>query len=290
MKVTFQGVRGSFPVAAAHFKRYGGNTPCVEIDTGRNSILIDAGTGIRAAGRSLVDRGVADIHLLFSHTHWDHIQGLPHFAPLYQKGTRIHIYGLGHPDRSLYDILQVQQRPPFFPISLDEVPARITCTELEDGQQFAIGATCITCRRLNHPGLTCGYRLECDDRVLTYLCDADLGTDMLLGDHMEFSSSESRQGYLEHLHRSARDLARRADLLICDTFFLPEDYKPEWGHSRPDDALRLALEARAKQLALFHHEPHRDDVQLDAILQRYAPQAAGRSQLLIAAEGTELSL
>ena len=290
MKIVFRGVRGSFPLATPHPARYGGNTPCVEVDTGHSVIIIDAGTGIRAAGRDLLERGIADIHLLISHTHWDHIQGLPHFAPLYEKGIHLHIYGLKRPDRSLYDILLSQQRPPFFPVSLDEVPARLTCTELEDGQQFAIGDTRITCRRLNHPGQVCSFRLEHGGRTFAYICDADLSTELLLGDGMASASQTEQQQWLAHMKKNARDLAHSADLLVCDTFFLPDDYQPDWGHSCPEDALRLGLAAGARRVAFFHHDPHRDDSQLDAMLERYASRAAGKTELLVAAEGMEFEL
>jgi phosphoribosyl 1,2-cyclic phosphodiesterase len=290
MKIIFRGVRGSFPVAAAHTLRYGGNTPCIQIDAEPLTILIDAGTGIRAAGDDLVQREIDDIHLLISHTHWDHIQGLPHFAPLYREGTHLHIYSLERPDHSLRDVLRGQQRAPFFPVSLDEMPARITFTELEDGQQFAIGDLQVTCRRLNHPGVACGYRVERDEHAFAYICDADLTTSLLLGDGME-ANTESEEGqWLEHLKKGACDLAHCADLMVCDTFFLPEEYKPDWGHSRPADALHLGLTAGVRRIAFFHHDPHRSDEQLDAVLERYRPEAANAFDLVAAAEGMEFSL
>lgn len=290
MKITFRGVRGSFPVAAAHVLRYGGNTPCIQIDADPLAILIDAGTGIRTAGDDLVQREVDDIHLLISHTHWDHIQGLPHFAPLYREGTHLHIYALERPDRSLRDVLRGQQQAPFFPIPLDEMPARITCTELADGQQLAIGDLQVTCRRLNHPGVACGYRVERDEHALAYICDADLTTSLLLGEGMETGTEGEERQWLEHLEKGACDLAHSADLMVCDTFFLPEEYKPDWGHSRPEDALHLGLTAGVRRIAFFHHDPHRNDDQLDAVLERYRPEAAGAFDLVAAAEGMEFSL
>ena len=290
MKITFWGVRGSFPVSAPHCVRFGGNTPCIEVDTGETSVIIDAGTGIRALGASLLEGAVAEIHLLLSHTHWDHIQGLPYFAPLYEERTRLHIYGPKRPRQSLRDILRSQQRPPYFPIPFDDVPATLEFTELEDGQQFTIGNTHIHCRRLNHPGVVCGYRFENDDSVFTYICDVALHARLPLGDGMMTDSEQEQRKWLDHLHKGARDLAHGSDLLVCDTFFLPEEYKPDWGHSRPDDALRLALEEKVKRLALFHHNPHRSDAQLETILKRYQGKASDQLELLAATEGMQLSL
>ena len=290
MEITFWGVRGSFPAAAPHCVRFGGNTPCVEVDTGQTSIIIDAGTGIRALGDALIEGGVDEIHLLFSHTHWDHIQGLPYFAPLYEKRTRIHIYGPKHPRQSLHDILRGQQSPPYFPIPFDDVPATLEFTELEDGQQFTIGDTRIHCRRLNHPGVACGYRFENDGGVFAYICDAALHARLPLGDGMDTGSEQEQREWLDHLNKGARDLAHRSDLLVCDTFFLPEDYKPDWGHSRPDDALRLGLEEKVKRVVFFHHDPQRSDAQLETILKRYQGKTSGQLELLTAAEGMQLSL
>ena len=286
MKVTFWGVRGSFPASLPPYLRYGGNTPCLEVDTGSSTILIDAGTGIRAAGKSLAERGVEEIHLLLSHTHWDHIQGFPHFAPLYREKTRIGLYGFRRPNRSLRDIIRGQQQPPFFPISLDQVQAELEFTELEDGQVFSIDDTRVACRRLNHPGVSGGFRLEQDHFAFAYISDLDLETPLLLADDLPTDSAR----HLQRLRDGACDLGHRADLVVFDTFFLPEEYQPDWGHSRPDEALSLALEAGAGKLALFHHEPHRRDEEMDQILARYQEKTGDRVELIAAREGLELTL
>ena len=290
MKVTFRGVRGSFPVPSPHCARYGGNTPCLEVDTGSATIVIDAGTGIRAAGKALLEQEVEEIHLLISHTHWDHIQGFPHFAPLHRENTRIEIYSFRHQDRSLKDIFQAQQEPSFFPIPLDEIKAELEFTELEDGQRFEIKDTKVLCRRLNHPGVAGGYRLEQDGHALAYISDVDLSTDLLLGDDMPAASGQKRQKRLQHLQDGARDLAHRTDLMVFDTFFLPEEYEPDWGHSRPEDALKLGLEAQVGKIALFHHEPHRSDEKLDELLAHYQQKTQGKVELIAAREGLEITL
>ncbi|MEW6754317.1 MAG: MBL fold metallo-hydrolase [Candidatus Latescibacterota bacterium] len=289
MRVVFRGVRGSFPVAGPHTARYGGSTPCLQVSTARTTVLIDAGTGILAAGRDLLARGIRSVHLLIGHTHWDHIQGLPHFPLLYVKGAQIHVCGPARPDRSLSEVLGRQQESAFFPVSLRQVPAHLTFTEVHDGDVLALDDVQCLCHRLNHPGLVCGYRLESDGRVLTYACDVDLVTDRLLGEGMPTAGPEAAL-WRERLAQGARDLAHRADLLVCDTFFLPEEYKPDWGHSRPQDALQLGLDGQVRRLALFHHEPHRDDAELDRLLASCREQAAGRLEVLVATEGEEIAL
>ena len=283
MQVTFWGVRGSYPVARADCLRYGGNTPCVELEAAGQSLIVDAGTGIRAAGQALVERGVEDIHLLLSHTHWDHIQGLPHFAPLYRDNTHLRIYGLKRGDYSLEEVFQAQQRQPFYSVPLESVPARVEYVELTDGQLFRIGDVDVECRRLNHPGVAGGYRVTHRERVFAYICDADLVTEDLLGDQMPDS-----RAYRQHLRANARALAKRGDLVVCDTFFLPEEYRADFGHSRAEDALRLGREVEAQCIAFFHHAPQRSDGEMDQVVAQCRAQAG--PEMLAAAEGVQLAL
>ena len=290
MKLTFRGVRGSFPVPSPQCQRYGGNTPCVQVETGSAAVIIDAGTGIRAAGQALVDGGVEEIHLLITHTHWDHIQGFPHFAPLYRENTRITLYSLRRRNRSLQAIFRNQQHPAFFPIPLDEVKAELDFVELEDGQTIDIANARAQCRRLNHPGVTGGFRLEHNGRALAYISDVDLCGDRLLGDEMSAATEPDKQQWLQHLWEGACDLAHGADLAIFDTFFLPEEYDPDWGHSRPDDALRLGLEAGVRRIALYHHGPRRTDDKLDEMLALCQAKAGDDVELLAAREGLEITL
>jgi phosphoribosyl 1,2-cyclic phosphodiesterase len=290
MQIAFWGVRGSFPVCREQSLRYGGNTPCLEVRAGGTVILIDAGTGIRAAGRSLVERGVRQIHLLLSHAHWDHIQGFPYFAPLRQPGTTIRVYSLRRPGTSLESIFAEQQRHPFFPVALGQSAAALEFVELDEGQVVEIGDTRVCSRRLNHPSVTGGFRLERQGRTLAYLSDVDLYTKLLLGAGLQTPSAAERRQRLEALLAGARDLAHGADLAVCDTFFRPEDYEPSWGHSRPEDALQLARDTGVGRLALFHHEPHRSDGEIDALLAHYRRQAGGKLELIAAAEGLSLGL
>ena len=290
MRIRFWGVRGSFPVSSAEHERYGGNTPCIQVDAGDSTVIIDAGTGIRAAGKQLLEHGHKDIQLLLSHTHWDHIQGFPHFDPLYQPDGRVTVHSFRHPERSLGEIFREQQRSPYFPVSLDEVEADVEFVEHEDGDTFHLGSVEIVCRRLNHPGITGGFRLESEDRSFAYLCDVDLYGQQLMPHDMTADGEQQKQQSLDDLRQAARDLAHRAHALVCDSFFLPDEYEPDWGHSSPDDALRLAHEAEARTLILFHHRPGREDDQLDQLLENYRRRAGEKLELVASREGLEITL
>ena len=288
MKMTFWGVRGSFPVTAPLQLGYGGNTPCLEVEANGQTVIIDAGTGIRALGRAIVDRGQQEIEILLSHTHWDHIHGFPHFDPLYRDNTRITVHSLKHEGRSLAKIFREQQRSPFFPVSLDDVKADIQFVEHEDGETFCVGSIAVTSRRLNHPGVAGGYRLEHGNSAVAYVCDADLYGPLLLAHELPASSTDDLR--LEELRNRARDLAHRADWVVCDTFFLADEYVPDWGHSSIDDGLQLAREVDAHGLLLFHHRPGRDDTELDSLQRRYRDEAGGEFDVLASKEGLEISL
>ena len=302
MKARFWGVRGSIPVPGPQTNRYGGNTSCVQIDAeGMDPIVIDAGTGIRRLGKDLATRdfgegrGVA--HLLISHTHWDHIQGLPYFSPLYTRGNRLHVYALRR-DTHLRAVFASQTESPYFPVSLDELRADVDFHELGDSQRFEIGPAVVRCTRLNHPWIALAYRIDLEGRSVVYASDTAPFTDILF-EH-EFIGQPPAPGepvdpgkaaLLMAMRDALVDLCRGADLLIYDTQFTPEEYrqKPHWGHSTPDDAIAIAREADVKKLALYHHAPHRTDDEQDAILEHYRDALRGQPLQLVAAyEGLEL--
>lgn len=289
MEVTFWGVRGSYPVSSPHCVRYGGNTPCIEINAQGTCIVIDAGTGICTLGKHLVEQGQREIHLLISHTHWDHIHGFPHFAPLQERGTRVDLYSMAHPDRTLCQILAQQQQQPFFPVQLEQAHAALEFTDLVEGQQWQIGPTNVLCKRLNHPSYTGGFRIECAGKVFSYVSDTDLYGPRLHGAGMNEGSDEELEDRRIELQKGAVQLAQDADLMVFDSFFLPDEYKDDWGHSRTDDALRLGEEANVRRTAFFHHAPNRSDEQLDAIVADCSKRAPDNA-LLAATEGDHLVL
>jgi ribonuclease BN (tRNA processing enzyme) len=295
MKIRFWGVRGSFPVSSPNVNRYGGNTPCVEIETESGVIVIDAGTGIRGLGRSLLERSVNHVDLLLSHAHWDHIQGFPHCQFMYRDDASITVHGLRHPRHTLASIFEGQQQDPFYPVPLGKLPASIDFVEHPDCDTFEIAGARVTCRRLNHPGVAGGFRIESGGHTFAYICDTDLnGEQLLASDLSEITPAGSpaldETAWLSRLRQSACDLGHGADLAVCDTFFLPEEYDPSWGHSRADDFLDLAAEADFGTMCLFHHRPNRGDDELDAIVEDCRNRAQGKFQVVAAQEGLQIDL
>lgn len=305
MKVRFWGVRGSIPVPGPQTNRYGGNTSCVEVRprTGQQ-IVIDAGTGLRKLGKELMQgplgEGKGAAHLLISHTHWDHIQGMPFFAPLYQQGNQLYVYARQRNDTHLRAVFASQTDDPYFPVPFNAVKADVAFRELVEGARFEIGPVKVACTRLNHPWIAMAYRLECDGASVVYSTDTAPFTDILLEN--EFIATPPRPGQplpeeqaakLRAMREGLVDLCRGADFLIYDTQFTPDEYraKPHWGHSTPYDAIDVALAAKVKTLALFHHAPERTDDQQDAILAEVRGRTAGSGLQIVAAhEGLEVEL
>jgi phosphoribosyl 1,2-cyclic phosphodiesterase len=278
MKVKFWGVRGSLPVPGRKTERYGGNTSCVEVrsDSGTR-VVVDAGTGIRKLGKELVaeDAGKSEVHLLISHTHWDHIQGLPFFSPLYQKGNQLCVYARKRDDLHLRAVFASQTDDPYFPIPFEEAKADIAFRELSDSAQFEIADVKVACARLNHPYIATAYRLTVDGASVVYVSDTAPFSDILFEDQFvaqppgpgaELPVADRQK--LARMREGIVRLCEGADLVVYDTMFTPDDYRriPHFGHSRPSDALQICREAGARQLALFHHAPERSDAEIDAIL------------------------
>jgi phosphoribosyl 1,2-cyclic phosphodiesterase len=298
MKIRFWGVRGSYPVPGAHTNRYGGNTSCVEVRP-RNGphIIIDAGTGLRRLGKEMMltaaGEGKASSHLLISHTHWDHIQGLPFFAPLYQSGNKLYVYARQRDDTHLRAVFASQSEDPYFPVPFNAAKADVAFRELVEGARFQLGDVQVSCTRLNHPWIAMAYRLDCDGASVVYATDTAPFTDILLEN--EFIKTPPRLGEPPSPEHAAKlrvmrdgliDLCRGADLVIYDTQFTLEEYKsrPHWGHSTPEDALAITLAAGAKTLALFHFSPDRSDDEQDAILAATRAKVADRALEVVAAQ------
>ncbi|MCX5746945.1 MAG: MBL fold metallo-hydrolase [Proteobacteria bacterium] len=303
MKVRFWGVRGSIPVPGRATNRYGGNTSCVEVRPRSGSpIIIDAGTGIRRLGKSLMDEafgeGKGSAAILISHTHWDHVQGLPFFSPLYRAGNQVEIFARQR-DLHLEAVFSQQHDAPYFPVPLSAMHARTGFHEIIEGSTFQIGDAQVTSARLNHPWIALAYRIEVDGASVVYCADTAPFTDLLLG--QEFVHSPTMEltpairAELAAMRAGVVALARNADLLIYDTQFTPAEYtvRPHWGHSRPDDALEIAREAKVKQVALFHHAPMRSDDENDLILAQYRQvviDAHDPFTIVSAYEGLEIML
>jgi phosphoribosyl 1,2-cyclic phosphodiesterase len=306
MKVRFWGVRGSIPVPGRATTRYGGNTSCVEVrPRGAAPIIIDAGTGLRRLGKSLMDESFGDgkgkASILISHTHWDHVQGLPFFSPLYRPGNEIHIFARQR-DTHLEAVFSQQHNLPYFPVPLSAMKAEMQFHELIEGARFDIGSAKISCTRLNHPWVAIAYRIDVDGAAVVYCSDTAPMTDILLGREFMVTPPDLDNtlppevaAELTRMRSGVVSLARNADLLIYDTQFTYDEYmaRPHWGHSHPDDAIAIAHDAGVKRLCLFHHAPMRSDDDNDKILAEYRGIVEASNagfELLSAYEGLEVAL
>jgi len=229
--------------------RYGGNTSCVEIRSGGEIIILDAGTGLRGLGNALTaefKKRPLHLTLLITHTHWDHIQGLPFFAPIYNPRCRLRLVCSEGARTGLINALTGQMESTYFPVPFSELPSNIEIEELKNFS-FSIGPVSIRTLRANHPGNCVGYRLLAPDGLITF-----------------FPDTESRPGKdLEMI-----DFLRDSDVLILDSQYTVTEYKHHvgWGHGCVDDSVALAIAANVKKLYLFHHDPDRSDKQLDALV------------------------
>jgi CheY-like chemotaxis protein/phosphoribosyl 1,2-cyclic phosphodiesterase len=253
--VNFWGVRGTLPISRSDSVRYGGNTSCVSVSFPDGRLFVfDAGTGIKALSDELMAVGTTriDASLFISHPHWDHINALPFFAPLYSVGHQLAIYGPAHGDRGMRDLLSAQMDGVYFPITAREFAADVSYHDLHEGE-FEIARERIRTMLLVHPGSCLGYRLDHGNRSLCYVTDNEL--------HPPGSSFHSPE-YVEHLV----DFARDADLLITDCAYNDEEYpqRVNYGHSCVSQVTDFACQARVKRLCLMHHDPDQNDAAVDA--------------------------
>lgn len=257
--VAYWGVHGTLPVTGQGTLRYGGNTPCVSVEVGGGEPLhiFDCGTGIKRLSDWVMASGNQrfSARIFISHPHWDHINTIPFFAPLYIRGNQIDVHGPYQGDLTIERVVSAQMESVYFPVTIREFGARLTFRDLRE-ERLDFGAVRIDTMLLKHPGYCLGYRLKSHDRTVCYITDNEL---YLPGDPRYDTK------YLERL----ADFVRGADLLITDTTYRDNEYpsKVDWGHSCVSQVADLAVRAGVKKLHLFHHDPDQDD---DAIDQKTA--------------------
>ena len=287
MRVRFWGTRGSIATPGGATLRYGGNTSCVEAMTNSGAtIIIDAGTGANALGKALMEQGrAARGHILISHTHWDHIQGLPFFAPLFVADAEWHIYGPRGIGKTLQEVLAAQMDYAYFPVALNAFAAKLHYHEIVEGG-FLVEDVWITTQYLNHPALTVGYRLEADGASMVYASDHEPHDRGAAEGHLE----PGKSGDAAHV-----EFIRAADLVIHDAQYTAAEYpaKIGWGHSTIEYAVDVAMAANVKKVALYHHDPNRGDDAVDQLIStaRERVAAAGDDLSVVgAAEGSIIEL
>ena len=287
MDIRFWGTRGSVAKPGPSTLRHGGNTSCVEVrgDDG-TLIVLDCGTGAHGLGQALMANGPrCDGHLMITHTHWDHIQGFPFFAPLFVPGNTWDIYAPGALGRQLEQTLAGQMEYNYFPVTLAQLGATIRFHDLSEGE-FAIGGVRVTAQYLNHPALTLGYRMQCGGNAVVYSVDHE----------PHATNPAAREAGEPPRHKEDQrhiDFLADADLVIHDSQYTIAEYpqKTGWGHTPAEWAVDYAIAARVKCLALTHHDPMRDDDAVDRLVEmcRLRAAAAGSAlEILAAAEGQSL--
>ncbi|MBF0377660.1 MAG: MBL fold metallo-hydrolase [Desulfamplus sp.] len=252
MYIKCWGSRGSIAVAGEEYNRYGGETTCIQIGSQSGDIvIIDAGTGLRRLGLSLPVNKSSHYNMLFTHSHWDHVSGFPFFKPLQDHSVTLTIYNSRFDSLSVKEIIANVMSPPFFPITMKEMQAKVIYQE-DNHSIFSIGSLEITTIPLSHPGGGFGYKFSENGKVFVFLTDNELT--------YPHSGGKSIQDYTE--------FCKNADILFHDMEYTPEEYlsKRGWGHSSYTDVLELAMNANVKQLGLFHINQERSDDEMDKMV------------------------
>jgi CheY-like chemotaxis protein/ribonuclease BN (tRNA processing enzyme) len=258
MVVTYWGVHGTLPTPGGAYVRYGGNTPCVSVEVGDEPITIfDCGSGIKRLSDAIMSRGGAQrfsARIFISHTHWDHINTIPFFAPLYIRGNQIEVFGPHQGDLTIASAISAQMESVYFPVTVREFGARIVYRDLRE-ERLEFGPLRVDTMLLSHPGTCLGYRLAARGRTLCYITDNELYPP---------GSPHYNSRYVEQLTAFVKD----ADLLITDTTYRDSEYpsKVDWGHSAVSQVAELAARAKVKRLHLFHHDPDQTDDAIDTKL------------------------
>ena len=283
--VHYWGVHGTLPAPGPAYTRYGGNTPCVSVEIGGGEPLyiFDCGSGIK----KLSDRVMATPaerfsgRVFISHTHWDHINTIPFFAPLYLRGNQIEIHGPYQGDLTIERAISAQMESVYFPVTIREFGARLVFRDLRE-ETLEFGPVRIDTMLLRHPGYCLGYKFTCRERVICYITDNEL-----------YLPTDPRHDarYVERL----ADFVRGADVLVTDTTYRDHEYpsKVDWGHSCVSQVADLAARAAVKRLHLFHHDPDQTDVDIDAKLTETRAELARLGSRVICeapAEGDDLVL
>ncbi len=280
MTVRFRGVRGSIPAPSPENMRYGGNTSCVEIRFGDQLLILDAGSGIRLLGDELLleaQSSPIEATLLLSHSHWDHIQGLPFFAPGYSPKNRITVFGACGRGEQLQRALATQMTPLHFPVGLEQMRGLEAVRELSSGAT-KFGDLLVRTTPLNHPGGCMGFRIECPAGHVAYLPD-----------HEPYRNNGDQSG--NSAQRALIEFVHGVDLLILDTQYTSDEYDRRigWGHGCLPDSVQLAIDSGARRLLLFHHDPSHDDRQLDHMVEVARATAAGLPLIIDAASEHEVT-
>jgi len=261
MKLSLWGVRGSIATPGPSTVRYGGNTTCLCVEIGERVIVLDAGTGIRPLGASLMGRGPLEVDLFISHSHMDHICGFPFFAPLYGKDNRIRVWGRLHYEKSVEEVMASQMDYSYFPLRAVDLPSKLSFHDMDGSDVEIDGGIVVKSCMMNHPVLAQAYRVEKGGKSVIFTGDMEPYYDIL--------ETEDSTEIAVHRNNSVVEFFKGADVLVIDATYTPEEYESHrgWGHCSTRHAVWFAGEAGIRHLVLTHHEPTRSDSDVDAMLE-----------------------
>ena len=293
MKVKMWGVRGSIASPGPKTVRYGGNTTCIEVRSDDDSLIIlDAGTGIFPLAQTLLAKLPITAHIFITHSHWDHIQGLPFFVPLYIPGNKVRIHGAYDivAMEGIEKVMNVQLQYSYFPIREAELKASIEYETLTVGEAVSVGDARILPMLMNHPVTDLGYRIECNGKSVFFTGDHEPWINIYPPDDPEYANY---QAMIEHREAELDVAIGPVDVLICDSAYTMAEYPPKigWGHGTFDHAITLARRVGAKRLVCTHHEPTRSDDELEKVFaEAVANNPLPGCEVVLAYEGLEIQL
>jgi phosphoribosyl 1,2-cyclic phosphodiesterase len=291
MKIKFWGVRGSIPSPGPYTQRYGGNTTCIEVRTDDNELIIlDGGTGIFTFAQQLLQELPITAHIFNTHSHWDHIQGLPFFIPIFIPGNTIHLYGAFDPISGAGPerIMNIQMQYSYFPVREAEMRSRIHYVTVMPHEVIKIGATSITPTLLSHPVVNMGYRINCNEKSIFFTGDHEPHYNIYEPGEDGF---DDYQALIEEQRLSIEAAMKGVDVLIADSSYTLDEYpsKKGWGHGTFDSCIELAQAANAKILYCTHHEPTRSDDDLEKVFaEAVARHDCKNLDVRLAREGDEI--
>ncbi len=306
MKVKFWGVRGSIPCPGPTTQKYGGNGACIELRVGkkRRIVIIDAGSGIRELGNSLMKNdlpnGPISADIFLSHTHWDHIMGFPYFVPIYVPGSKLKVYGpVTFEEDPLEEVVGGQMKYRYFPVNFGELSSNIEYIRLNENPGLDLGGGLkVITKFLNHPITALGFRFEFDGKVFCTCYDTEPFRNLFITDpdHPDYDEAMAVEG--EEVAKEQNMLLEKffegADLLVYDAQYTEEEFLANrigWGHSPIEYAIEAAKRSGVKRLALFHHDPDRTDEQIDEMITKYCqPGQNGETEVFFAREQCEIEL
>lgn len=294
MKVRFLGSRGSIPTPGSNFSEYGGNTSCLQvIDNDGNYIILDAGSGIKNLSYYAMKAEKKESIILLTHFHWDHIIGIPFFAPFFSDQHTFTIYGPKDSPEEMYETINNILARDYFPVNLEQFASNLKFDVFYEGKKITFGNMTVEALWVNHPCYTLSYKITSEDKTVVYITDHESYTKRL---HAQHPSLQKFNNDADLLHARLIDYVRGADVLVIEGEYTKSEYyngHVGWGHSTLNDAIQVGLDANVPYVILHHHNQERTDAQIKLIyskLMAYLKKENINLNLAFAKEGSYINI